>query len=185
MGAAATHEKTIVPIMLGVPFSEWPPEAIGDTKMTTQFRSEATGDMRLFVDFGSAESFHTKFKKELKPRLIKHAGYSEVVEGASRSLSGGAHRPGKKTSAHQHSQSHIAAVNTGLDMATRPMSSSHAALQQEFTSSGGGADGTLVNFELAAAVDTWQAKSAPTTQASSVSLDIVTTNEAGKTVSFV
>ena len=39
--------------------------------MTTQFADEASGDVKLFVDFTERENFRTKFNFELLPRLEK------------------------------------------------------------------------------------------------------------------
>ena len=71
MELAAKYEKVLIPLMLGVPFSEWPPTVIGETPMTSQFKDESTGDMKLFVDFSDMSAFATKFNKELLPRLDK------------------------------------------------------------------------------------------------------------------
>ena len=71
MELAIKYKKTIIPIMLGVPFSEWPPRKIGDSAMTTQYKDGKSGDMKLFVDFTEGDNFETKFVKELVPRLEK------------------------------------------------------------------------------------------------------------------
>lgn len=47
MELAAKLGKTVIPIMLGVPFAEWPPKKVGTTPMTGQFAT-ASGDMKLF-----------------------------------------------------------------------------------------------------------------------------------------
>ena len=72
MQLAVALGKTIIPIMFGVPILEWPPSMIGATKMTTQFRDVATGDMKLFVDFTDLDAFETKFANELRPRMERH-----------------------------------------------------------------------------------------------------------------
>ena len=69
MALAAEMGKTIIPIMLGVPFEEWPPARIGETDMTGQYADAASGDMKLFVDFSKLADFDVKFWNELKPRL--------------------------------------------------------------------------------------------------------------------
>jgi len=70
MELAAKHNKTIIPIMYNVPFAEWPPASIGETKMTSQFKDHKTGDMKLFVDFSKDSDFSTKYETELYPRLL-------------------------------------------------------------------------------------------------------------------
>lgn len=69
MELAAKLGKTVIPIMLGVPFAEWPPKKVGTTPMTGQFAT-ASGDMKLFVDFTQPEDFFVKFNQELSPRLV-------------------------------------------------------------------------------------------------------------------
>jgi hypothetical protein len=62
--------KPIIPVVLGVPFSEWPPARIGQTAMVDQFAT-ATGDMKIFVDMTKGTEFYQKYRKELLPRLIR------------------------------------------------------------------------------------------------------------------
>ena len=72
MDLASAHGKTVVPIMLGVPFAEWPPAKIGEATMSNQYADPSTGDMKLFIDFSRPELFATKFKHELLPRIERH-----------------------------------------------------------------------------------------------------------------
>ena len=65
---AAATGTTIVPVVLGVPFSDWPPTIVGQTQMTAQFKLP-NGDLKIFVDMSDAGLFHTKLKRELLPRL--------------------------------------------------------------------------------------------------------------------
>ena len=69
MRLAGELGKTIIPIMLGVPFVCWPPAKVGETIMTNQFADPKTGDMKLFVDFSDLDTFETKFNMELRPRI--------------------------------------------------------------------------------------------------------------------
>eukprot|EP00041_Stephanoeca_diplocostata_P036739 m.1352541 g.1352541 ORF g.1352541 m.1352541 type:complete len:2329 (-) comp24925_c2_seq3:262-7248(-) len=71
MAVAMQSNKDIVPLVLGVPFSAWPPASIGGEVMTTQFADSATGDVKLFVDFTNPEEFDTKLWNELVPMLRK------------------------------------------------------------------------------------------------------------------
>jgi len=71
MELAAKYNRTIIPLMFGVNFSDWPPTKIGQTTMDTQFKDPESGDVKLFVDFTDPSSFDTKFAKELMPRLEK------------------------------------------------------------------------------------------------------------------
>jgi serine/threonine protein kinase len=68
MEVAHAMGKPIIPIVLNVPFNEWPPQRIGDSRMVDQFATE-TGDVKIFVDLTDPASFFHKFKKELLPRL--------------------------------------------------------------------------------------------------------------------
>ena len=74
MDLANKYGKTIIPIMFGVPFSEWPPAVIGVTPMSNQFNDPKTGDMKLFVDFTDLEQFYAKLGNELLPRLPEPRG---------------------------------------------------------------------------------------------------------------
>jgi len=65
------YKKTLIPIMKGIPSSEWPPTRVGKTDMKDQFRDSKSGDMRLYVNFTDAEEFAIKFDAELLPRLQK------------------------------------------------------------------------------------------------------------------
>ena len=78
MALAAEKGKAIIPIMLGVPFNEWPPHQVGEAAMTNQFADPETGDMKLFVDCGDADQFETKFTKELIPRLLKPGAVGQM-----------------------------------------------------------------------------------------------------------
>lgn len=81
MDLAAELKKTVVPVKLGVPFSEWPPQVIGTTTMKNQFADPETGDMKLFVDMEDQSNFETRFVQELKPRLtkvVKPHDFSEI-----------------------------------------------------------------------------------------------------------
>jgi serine/threonine protein kinase len=60
--------KPVIPVVLNVPFSEWPPQRIGLSTMANQFATEA-GDVKIFVDMSDPVSFFQKFQKELLPRL--------------------------------------------------------------------------------------------------------------------
>lgn len=68
MGFAAETGTTVLPIVLGVPFSEWPPKQVGQTPMKGQFAT-ASGDLKIFVDMSDPSQFHTKLQRELLPRL--------------------------------------------------------------------------------------------------------------------
>lgn len=70
MQLAKELEKTIVPVLYGLPFAQWPPQQIGETKMSSQFYDEVKGD-KLFIDFSNAHDFGTKFNFELLPTLKK------------------------------------------------------------------------------------------------------------------
>ena len=68
MQMAAATNTTVLPIVLGVPFSEWPPKQIGAVPMQQQFAAE-NGDIKIFIDMSDLSQFHTKLKRELLPRL--------------------------------------------------------------------------------------------------------------------
>lgn len=70
MELAAKLRKPIVPIVLGVPFAEWPPTRVGSTTVTDQFAT-SSGDLKIFVDMTSREHFYQKYRKELLPRLVR------------------------------------------------------------------------------------------------------------------
>lgn len=70
MELAAKLRKPIVPIVLGVPFSEWPPTRVGSTEVTDQFAT-SSGDLKIFVDMTSREQFYQKYRKELLPKLAR------------------------------------------------------------------------------------------------------------------
>ena len=67
MKLAAEHKKTIIPIKFNIPFADWPPSQIGETKMNGQFKDG--DDVRLFVDCTDRARFDIKFKHEIAPRL--------------------------------------------------------------------------------------------------------------------
>lgn len=50
------YQKDLIPLMFGFPENEWPPNKIGDIKMTDQFRDSSTGDMRLYINFTDIET---------------------------------------------------------------------------------------------------------------------------------
>ena len=84
---AAATGTTIVPVVLGVPFSDWPPAIVGQTQMTAQFKLP-NGDMKIFVDMSDAGSFHAKLKRELLPRLklttdVNDPALSDVAEAGA------------------------------------------------------------------------------------------------------
>jgi serine/threonine protein kinase len=68
MEVAHAMGKPVIPIVLSVPFNEWPPKQIGQSTMTDQFATEA-GDVKIFVDMTDQVSFFQKCQKELIPRL--------------------------------------------------------------------------------------------------------------------
>lgn len=68
MEFAAASNTTVLPIVLGVPFSDWPPTQIGASVMREQFAT-AAGDLKIFVDLSDIAQFHTKVNRELLPRL--------------------------------------------------------------------------------------------------------------------
>jgi hypothetical protein len=68
MEVAHAMGKPIIPVVLNVPFNEWPPKEIGQSSMNNQFATEA-GDVKIFVDMTDQASFFQKFQNELLPRL--------------------------------------------------------------------------------------------------------------------
>jgi hypothetical protein len=68
MEMANKYGKTVIPILYGVAFNEWPPKYVGKSKMDNQFAT-AAGDVKIFVDCTDYDSFFEKFEKELVPRL--------------------------------------------------------------------------------------------------------------------
>jgi len=69
MAMAAATGTPVLPVVLGVPFPDWPPAVIGVTPMSDQFMA-ANGDLKIFVDMSNHQAdFHTKLQKELLPRL--------------------------------------------------------------------------------------------------------------------
>jgi hypothetical protein len=68
MALAHTLGKPVIPVVLDVPFNEWPPQRIGQSTMNNQFATEA-GDLKIFVDMTDRASFFQKFQTELLPRL--------------------------------------------------------------------------------------------------------------------
>ena len=57
MQLAAETQTPVVPIVFGIPFSEWPPAQIGGVQLADQLRDPGTGDLKLFVDFSDSGSF--------------------------------------------------------------------------------------------------------------------------------
>jgi hypothetical protein len=83
MGFAAQAGKVVVPIVLGVPYTEWPPKIIGETPMQTQFET-LDGDQKLFVEMTDKHSFFTKLNRELLPRLLpQRADLPSLVTAAA------------------------------------------------------------------------------------------------------
>lgn len=80
--------KPVIPIKLGVPFTEWPPKEIGGIQLTNQLEDAASGDMVLFVDMEEPELFQVKLNRELLPRLVVEGARSR--EGSAGVLSHGA-----------------------------------------------------------------------------------------------
>jgi len=68
MEMAVATGTPVVPVVLGVPFADWPPATVGQAQMTKQFMLP-NGDLKIFVDMSEAGSFHTKLNRELLPRL--------------------------------------------------------------------------------------------------------------------
>ena len=60
--------KPVIPVVLNVPFHEWPPRQIGKTVLQDQFGTTA-GDVKIFVDMSDPSNFFQKFMQELMPRL--------------------------------------------------------------------------------------------------------------------
>lgn len=58
----------VIPVVLNVPFQEWPPRKIGKTVLHDQFGTTG-GDVKIFVDMTDPSKFHQKFMQELMPRL--------------------------------------------------------------------------------------------------------------------
>ena len=96
---AASTGTTIVPIVLGVSFADWPPATVGNTTMTNQFKS-LNGDMKIFVDMSEAGAFHTKLNRELLPRLKAWIGdnpaASDVAIAGETPFPKQASRPGRQ-----------------------------------------------------------------------------------------
>jgi serine/threonine protein kinase len=78
MALAHAMGKPVIPVVLGVPFNEWPPQLIGESTMNTQFATEA-GDLKIFIDMTDQASFFQKFEKELLPRLSGGAFQTAAV----------------------------------------------------------------------------------------------------------
>jgi serine/threonine protein kinase len=68
MEVAHAMGKPVIPVVLNVPFNEWPPKQIGQSPMINQFATDA-GDVKIFVDMTDQASFFQKFQNELLPRL--------------------------------------------------------------------------------------------------------------------
>lgn len=68
MELARASGKPVIPVVLNVPFQEWPPRQIGQAIMGDQFAT-AAGDVKIFVDMSDSSNFFQKFKQELLPRL--------------------------------------------------------------------------------------------------------------------
>ena len=84
---AAATGATVLPVVLGVPFSDWPPAAIGGTAMTDQFMAP-NGDLKVFVDMSNHQAdFHTKLQKELLPRLLASSGRAGPNQNAGQAVS--------------------------------------------------------------------------------------------------
>jgi hypothetical protein len=73
MEVAHAMGKPVIPVVLNVPFSEWPPQQIGHSNMVDQFATDG-GDVKIFIDMTDQASFFQKFQKELLPRLSAGAG---------------------------------------------------------------------------------------------------------------
>ena len=95
--------KVVLPIVLNVPFAEWPPHRIGQSQMEDQFAT-ADGDLKIFVDMTDPSTFFQKFERELVPRLA-------VPEGK-----GGSDSDGEGEVTQQLSRSHSAPVDAGWDV---------------------------------------------------------------------
>jgi hypothetical protein len=82
MEVAHAMGKPIIPVVLNVPFNEWPPKQIGQSAMSNQFATEA-GDVKIFVDMSDQASFFQKFQQELLPRLDGGpGGFQSTMVGA-------------------------------------------------------------------------------------------------------
>lgn len=121
MAFAATHGKPVIPINLGVPFASWPPARVGTTAMEGgQFADEVTGDIKLFVDFGDATEFETKWTHELLPRLMDLNTNPNLSQtGVARGMTGGQQSAGLQTApattTTTNSRSRISAQSFGFD----------------------------------------------------------------------
>lgn len=77
MSLAGNLGKDIIPLVLDLPYTAWPPHTIGNTKMQHQFWDSRTGDNKLYIDFSKQSLFETKFRHELIPRITKpHAPHA-------------------------------------------------------------------------------------------------------------
>jgi serine/threonine protein kinase len=82
MEVAHAMGKLVIPVVLNVPFNEWPPKQIGQSAMNDQFATEA-GDVKIFVDMTDSASFFQKFQQELLPRLDGGpGGFQSTLVGA-------------------------------------------------------------------------------------------------------
>ena len=82
MALCARHSKPVIPLVYGLAFEDWSAlKKIGETELTTQFHDAATGDAKLFVDFGVPGLFETKFHQELVPRLQAVPGAAAAAAG--------------------------------------------------------------------------------------------------------
>ena len=79
MELAHANGKPVIPIVLNVPFQEWPPKQIGQTRMANQFATEA-GDVKIFIDMSDGSMFFQKFQNELLPRLMP-GGFDTLLPG--------------------------------------------------------------------------------------------------------
>ena len=77
MELARASGKPVIPVVLNVPFQEWPPRQIGQTVMGDQFAT-AAGDVKIFVDMSDSSNFFQKFKQELLPRLLNWKQLGDV-----------------------------------------------------------------------------------------------------------
>jgi len=69
LGMAADTATTVLPIVLDIPFAEWPPRKVGKTEMKEQFQAAKNGDLKIFVEMTDKAQFYTKLNRELLPRL--------------------------------------------------------------------------------------------------------------------
>jgi hypothetical protein len=82
MEVAHAMGKPVIPVVLDVPFNEWPPKRIGQSAMNDQFATEA-GDVKIFIDMTDSASFFQKFQQELLPRLDGGpGGFQSTMVGA-------------------------------------------------------------------------------------------------------